>query len=294
MRCQFPLFTTIVAMIQSKENWKPRAIAVDLDGTLLNHEGKITPKTAEALAVAYQSGVMIILASGRMSARVKPFADQLKIPTSIVAYNGAQILEKDGELWKNSYTREISEAAREKIWEMARERSLFLNVYADQKLYGYQKNGEYAWSDFYAKQTKSVYEIKTDDLSKLPKESIEKMLTIQTPEARDQLYTEMKPEFEPYCDVIKSNPEYLEFLESGTSKIEALKHLLQSKGLTSDDLLAFGDAENDLPMLQEAKLGIAMSNATPGVKKVFSNISKWSCDEDGIAEELKTWFKNIP
>jgi hydroxymethylpyrimidine pyrophosphatase-like HAD family hydrolase len=94
--------------------------------------------------------------------------------------------------------------------------------------------------------------------------------------------------------VLKSNPEYLEFVELGTSKGAALAFRLRRNGLSPMDLLAFGDAENDLEMLRMAGLGIAMANATPGLKAEFGRLSRWTHAEDGVAREPSALYSLFP
>jgi hydroxymethylpyrimidine pyrophosphatase-like HAD family hydrolase len=103
---------------------------------------------------------------------------------------------------------------------------------------------------------------------------------------RERLFTSWAPVLSVHCDLTKSNPEYLEFVAKGVSKGTALTLWLDRHGIKATELIAFGDAENDLEMLDLAGLGFAMSNATPGLRSAHGRFTRWSHAEDGVAREL--------
>lgn len=261
-----------------------------MDGTLLDPSGRITPASASALRALAARGLKIILASGRMTARVIPFIRELGLPLDLVSFNGAEVREyRDGE-WHPVLSRQISARTRDEVFALCRDRGHFLNVYSEGRLHGYHRSGDYRHGDFYASQTLAVYASRVSDLSRLPASSIQKLLVIESPENRDRLFREWLPLLSGHCQVLKSNPEYLEFVAQGTSKGSALGFWLERNGISPAELVAFGDAENDLEMLQLAGFGIAMANATPGLRSEFTRVSPWSHAEDGVARELTRLF----
>ena len=286
----FNIYSWIVYFSNTMNKIPYDAIALDLDGTLLNSQKIITEPVIAQLQRVSSMGVKIILASGRMAARVQPFAEILGLPASVIAYNGAQIVEKINNQWEQTFLRPLDANTREMVYEIACEQELFLNIYAGFKLYGYHPKENYAFSELYKNQTQSHYEAFFKDLKELPKENLEKLLIIETPLQRDVLYNELRPKLSKHCEVLKSNPEYLEFLSKGTSKRVALEKWLETHSIDKSRLLAFGDAENDLEMLELAGLGIAMANSTPGLLECVSEVSQWGCDQDGIAREIERIF----
>ena len=80
---------------------------------------------------------------------------------------------------------------------------------------------------------------------------------------------------------------YLEFLNPHANKAEGLQALARSYGLSMKDVIAFGDASNDIPMLREAGLGIAVGNAADEVKNAADKVSTWTNDQDAVAMEWK-------
>ncbi len=270
-----------------------KVIAIDLDGTLLSSKGHISSGNRDALRLLAQMGLRIILASGRMSARIRPFGEELGIPFALVSYNGAQVLECDNGIWRTTFSRCISHESFQQVVGLCRDENLFLNIYAGNALYAYQSKGDFTFCDLYHHQTRSDYADRLTDVDRLPAGEVIKLLIIDTPENRDRLYNRLCGLFSSHCRMVKSNPEYLEFLATGVSKSLALQVWLDTHGFTKESLIAFGDAENDLEMLQFARVGIATANATPGLKAHFPNVSRWTNDEDCVRRELELLFPDL-
>lgn len=271
-----------------------RALALDLDGTLLDADGILTDATASFLRNLHARGLRIILASGRMTARVLPIARQLGVPVDLVTYNGTEVLSHGPMGWSTLSSRGISSRTRDAVFDLSSRHSVFLNVYAEDKLYGYHPQGEFSWSKHYEASSGAVYAGKHARLSDLPMEGIRKLLVISTPADRDHLHDTWSPQLSEHCALTKSNPEYLEFLGMGVSKGSGLRIWLDHHGLAASELLAFGDAENDLEMLRLAGLGIAMANATPGLRADYSRssgrFSSWTNAQAGVVRELAGIF----
>jgi Cof subfamily protein (haloacid dehalogenase superfamily) len=271
-----------------------RAVALDMDGTLLDPLSRISPASLRVLRILSGRGIHIILASGRMTDRIAQFGPDLGIPLTIIAYNGAETLEGQGDVWQSRGIRGISARTRDTVFELCRNEGIFLNVYVEGKLHGYHPSGDFSLSLLYGAQNGADYVRMHSELESLPRENIAKLLTIGTPEDREKLFDSWRPLLSSHCSVVKSNPEYLEILGKGVSKGSALEAWLASKGLDGNHLIAFGDAENDLEMLRVAGLGIAMGNATPGLRATHSRVSAWTHAEDGVARELSAIFSLPP
>ncbi|MEO6095458.1 MAG: HAD family hydrolase [Fibrobacteria bacterium] len=268
-----------------------RAIALDLDGTLLGHHGRLGDRSVAVLRSLAERGIRIILASGRMTARVMPYVEQLAIPVDMVCYNGSEILTQGRSGWETLASRGLSPDAREAVYSLSRGNAVFLNVYSQGKLYGYHAGGDFTWSRHYETNSGALYAGKYADIETLPRDRIQKLLVIDTPARRDALHEDWSPLLSHLCVLTKSNPEYLEFLGKDVSKGSSLSIWLERNGIQPAELVAFGDAENDLEMLRLAGLGIAMANATPGVRSAFNRFSRWSNAEEGVARELATLFE---
>ncbi len=266
------------------------AIALDLDGTLLNSSHKLSEENAEALRKAHKLGVHLILASGRMTATIKPFWKQIGVPASIISYNGAKLLEANGNGLKTIFSENVSSHTRVEVIELCQRENHFLNIYANNRLYAFQPQGNWDWGHFYSNQTGANYAAYFTQPEGIPLEGITKMLIITSAEARDPLVEKIEKEFRQHCQIIKSNPEYTEFAKLDVSKGSALKKWSEWIGIPLSRVFAMGDAENDLEMLQEVGLGKAMKNATPGLRQTFPTWSTWSNDEDAVMREVAGIF----
>ncbi len=261
-----------------------------MDGTLLDADGILRVGTVAVLRNLAALGVRIILASGRMTARVIPFAEQLGVPVDLVSYNGSEVLAHGASGWTTLSSRGISSAARDAVYALSRSDSVFLNIYSRGILHGYHPQGDFTWSFHYETNSGATYAGKFSRLPDLPQENIQKLLIIDTPLRRNQLHDDWAPALAGKCALTKSNPEYLEFLATDVSKGSGLGIWLTHNGIKPGELLAFGDAENDLEMLNLAGFGIAMANATPGVRSAYGRFSAWSNAEEGVARELSAIF----
>lgn len=267
---------------------------MDLDGTLLDPDGILTDATAILLRSLHARGLRIILASGRMTARVLPIAEQLGFPVDLVTYNGSEVLSFGPKGWSTLSSRTLSALSRDAVYALSKSQSVFMNVYAQGKLHGYHPQGDFAWSKHYESSSGATYAGKHASLSDLPREGIYKLLIIGTQDERDRYHDNWTPLLEDHCGLTKSNPEYLEFLAKGVSKGTGLRIWLDHFGLAASDLLAFGDAENDLEMLRLAGMGIAMANSTPGLRVDFGTssgrYSAWTNAQAGVDRELAEIF----
>ena len=120
-----------------------------------------------------------------------------------------------------------------------------------------------------------------DEMITEPVEMI-KMMMIDEPAILDAAIAQIPADFKERYTVVKSAPFYLEVLHPGASKGVGLAQLASHLELTSDEVMAIGDNENDLTMLEYAGIGVAMKNAIPIVKEV-ADVETASNDEDGVA-----------
>ena len=108
------------------------------------------------------------------------------------------------------------------------------------------------------------------------------MMMIDEPEVLDPAIAKLPLHFTEKYTTVKSTPFYYEIMNKNASKGNALAKLADHLGLNKDEVMAIGDNENDLTMLEYAGIGVAMKNAIPIVKEV-ADVETASNDEDGVA-----------
>ena len=269
---------------------KYRAVALDLDGTLLNASHEISHKNLQFLKKLHAMGVKIIIASGRMTQTIYQVCAPLTVPHCIISYNGGRLIENNREPGGVAASYSMDGALVERLYGLLHKARVFFNIYRDDVLLGFHPQGNWEGAAFYRQHTGAKYEACYSGLEALPRSQVVKILTVVRPEEREELFLQLKSQLNGTCQLIKSEPEYLEFTSKGVTKGATLKEWSARSGILLQNIAAMGDAENDLEMLQAVGWGKAVANARPGLKTAFPNVSPWSNDEDAVMRELAPLF----
>lgn len=261
-----------------------KLIAIDIDGTLFNDKKEITPKTLDALLQIQKLGSIIILASGRPTSGLIPLAKELdmeKYYGIICAYNGGLAMDCS--------TKEILYSSTIPL-EKAKEFLKYLEQYSVNPIVD---DGYFIYTDD-ANGFQIPYESQSNNLKiKIVKNISDSInfspakVLIAAPEK--YLNENMNNIIEPFKSTFSftlSAPFYLETTPIGVNKAKTLKVLSQKLEVAQNDVIAFGDAENDKEMLEFAGTAVAMGNAVDSLKTIANMITK-SNNEDGIEFALK-------
>ena len=249
--------------------------AIDLDDTLLGPDHLISARNAAAVRALANRGVACVIASGRMHEATTRFGEQLGIDAPIISYNGAMVKRpKTGEVWQ--HLRAPAGPAAE-IVRYCSEHRHHLNYYLNDHLYVAER-GE--WAEFYVRQTGSPMEV-VGELRQFAGTEPTKMILINTPETTERLLAHFRRRFGEALYITKTNPQYLEFMNPAASKGTALQLVANRLRIPREQVIAFGDGDNDLPMIEWAGLGVAMGTAKPHVRSAADRIAP-PYDEDGL------------
>ena len=260
-----------------------RAIALDLDGTLTNHDKVVTPRTRQALLKAQELGTVIILASGRPTYGIVPVAECLELEKRggyILSYNGGNIVNaKTGE---KLFSQFLPDAVIPILYKYAKEKNHALLGYAGNEIITEMPD------DQYVKEESRINKMnirKVDNLLDALEPHPTKLL--MTGDPTDMLKAEEKlvEILGEKMDIFRSAPFFLELVPKGIDKAQSLLRLLSKINLTPADLIAFGDGYNDLSVLKLAGVGVAMANAAPEVRADADYVTL-SNEEDGVAAAL--------
>lgn len=276
-----------------------KLIALDIDDTLLNSEKKITAKTYEALIAAQKQGVKIALVSGRPHQGLKALAEKLQLKTYggyLVSYNGSLVydLAQDKRLFNQALDPELAQAIFNHLEKF--DVYPFLDVGSYSYVYdAYADIGvEFppGFPNVVAYETRNCnFKIcEVDHLAdKVQPEGVNKVLVAGNPDYMQENVEAMVAPFKDQVTTAFSAPFYLEYTDQGIDKGHALKEAFEPLGITSENIIAFGDNENDLAMIKYAGVGVAMGNAVAAVKDVADFITD-DCDHDGIAKALEKYL----
>ena len=265
----------------------PSAIAIDLDGTLLNSQKQLSERNRTAIEKCIERGIPIILNTGRSErATRRPIGDDLANACSLVMANGANAR---GSPPLSGFIREaISSEVAKNIVELALSIGSTFRVTVEIDGFDFgtniQLSPEKLWELNYA----------TPDMVMSLDEAIARIPTKITVNGFGQdlsaVGQEIFRQFGKFISVIPSdNRTFLSIVSNRTSKHEALQKLLSSRKIQLDSVLAFGDDLPDLDMLQTCGIPVAMANAYPEIKAVCLYHTA-SNDEDGVAIVLEQMF----
>lgn len=277
-----------------------RAILLDIDGTLTNDRKEITPKTREALLKAQENGIRLALASGRPDQGLVKYAKILEMEKHhgiFVCYNGAKVMDcESGEVYFNqAMSIEEAKAVLEHMKKfkvspiVAKGEYMYTNdVYS-----GFLKrNGDPINIIEYESRSNGYLLAEKRDLAAFVDFPVEKILNAGEPDYMKDHYEEMMEPFRDTLSCMFTSPVYFEFTARGVDKAKAIDTAFRKMGYEPSELMAFGDAQNDLSMLKYAGIGVAMGNAVEEVREAADYITL-SNNDDGIAAALTDyhgWF----
>ena len=262
-----------------------RCIAIDLDDTLLRSDLTISPEDKSAIRRAIKEGIKVLLASGRMVQSMRPYVRELGLDVPVIAYNGAIIQEAISG--KILYHRPVPPEEARRLVPIFREAGIHLNAYINDELYMDELT---EWGQKYAANA-GVTPHPVGDLCRYLEEPSHKLLAVGEAERINWIQDRLRNEFGDRLQFVKSKPTYLEILAPGVSKGAALRELATGWGLSRNEVMAIGDAPNDLSMVAWAGAGVAIGNGVPEVKEKAVLVVA-DHDHNGVAEALdKLVFK---
>lgn len=269
-----------------------KMIAIDLDGTLLNSEKKISDHNKKALKWAMKKGVKIVICSGRIYAFASMYSREIGSKEPVIACNGAVIKSIDtGEVL---FAEPLSTTDCLKVMELCHEEDIYFHFYIDDVMYAekLERSALSIWKRNMELPEESRIGLQiVDDAGKILKSAKKppiKLVAISD-DARKLSRVRAKVEEIHSVDVTSSGSNNFEVVAKGISKGKALEFLSGKLGINKDEIIAIGDNENDSSMLQYAGLAVAMGNAERTIKDMADFITLTN-EEDGVAEAIKKFI----
>ena len=250
----------------------------DIDGTLLDSNQQVRPKTKETLLQLCAAGIPFILVSGRMPPSVVDIQMKINLSAPFISYSGALVRDENGTtLWDKPMPLITAVRLKERI------ASFSANVVS----YAFSAD---SWITEKDDGTAALYlEKETTEMRPLvgrlqdvlqENSPVHKVLCFGDEKTTDALQTCLRREF-PHCTILKSMPRYLEIMSAEASKAAAADFLCRYLKIDTKDTVAFGDNFNDIDLLEYAGLGVAMGNAPAPVKQAADLVAPTN-DEEGL------------
>lgn len=264
---------------------KYKLIVLDVDGTMLNSNREVTKRTVQTLRRVQQMGIKVALASGRPTYGILPLARRIDLDVYegyIISYNGAQVMEaKDGQI---IFERRIDPQMVPYIEKKARKMGLTMAYYDGNEVVSDDISNPHVADE----AQMNGMSLRQDEMISVGMDDwpSEIMLVSDDEQALNSLEQYMQRHLAGVMDTIHSNPYYLEIVGYQVGKSYAMSALVQKMGIQMSEVLAIGDGAADINMIQMAGTGVAMGNATEGVRRC-ADFTTLSNDEDGAAVAIE-------
>ncbi|MFJ7638045.1 Cof-type HAD-IIB family hydrolase [Peribacillus sp. NPDC097264] len=242
------------------DNIDIRLVALDMDGTLLNEKGEISEENRRTIKEAEQRGVHVILSTGRSFATCNDFAKSMELQSYLITVNGSEIYNNDGELVERHI---VDSEYVQWMWELS------------------QKHGTHFWATscdrvYRAEMPEKINESQWLKFGFDTKDDAIRQLIMEELRTKENL------------EISNSSPTNIEVNAHGVNKAKAIERVCSMLDLTMDQVMAVGDSLNDLAMIREAKIGVAMGNAQQIVKEESDWVTSTN-QEDGVAKAIRKW-----
>ncbi|MCV7283600.1 Cof-type HAD-IIB family hydrolase [Mycolicibacterium flavescens] len=267
----------------------PRLIASDVDGTLLDDDEKVTPRTRAVLTAAVQAGTEFVIATGRPPRWVQPVVDALGFAPMAVCANGAVVYDPATDRVLAAHTLgtdvlgELAEIATRLIpgAGLAVERVGASAHDAATPQFVSSPGYEHAWLN------PDNTEVSLADLLSEP---AIKLLIRKAGARSDDMAAVLADQIGEHGDItFSTNNGLIEVMPVGISKASGVEDLARPLGIAAEDVVTFGDMPNDVPMLRWAGLGVAMGHGHPDALAAADEVTATN-NEDGVARVLERWW----
>lgn len=268
----------------------PALIATDVDGTLLNADEEVTPRTRAAVRAAIDAGIQFVLATGRPPRWIAPVVDALGFAPMAVCANGTVVYDSatDRIVSARTLSVEMLAAIAEVATRIIPGAGLAVERVGrsahDAATPGFLSSPgyEHAWLN------PDNTEVSLEDVLSAP--AVKMLIRKAGAQSAD-----MEAALAPHVDTIgdltfSTNNGLIEVVPLGISKATGVDEVAAPLGITAQDVVTFGDMPNDISMLLWAGLGVAMGNAHPAVKEAADEVTTPNTD-DGLARVLERWWR---
>lgn len=267
-----------------------KLIALDIDGTLLKEDRTISNGVKEAISKANAKGVKVVITTGRPIKGISKFLNELDLVSEgnyAIGYNGGVI--------QKTHNSEVTSQILmpEDSFDLLYRLSLDLNVHihlltAKEVITPNKDVSHYTVVEAYINTIPLLY-MTPEEISDV--KAINKIMFIDEPDVLETAIGQLPDWIYEKFNVVRSAPFFLEILPKEVSKGIGIKMLADSLGIKQEEIIAVGDADNDIDMIKYAGLGVAMGNAFENVKEIANYISKTN-EEDGVAHVINKFILN--
>ena len=268
---------------------KIKLIASDLDGTLLTSKKEITPRLYQALKKINDMGICFVPSTGRPFSSLPKDVKALPFLQYVITSNGATVYDAKNN--RNIVQNFLTPEAVDITLEIAKQLPVIIEFFKDGKAYipkeVFDDLSPYCLTESHMQYIKTTRRPIQDFFGEIEKDksALENInLVFSDMELRKEIWNLLKSK--NHASVTASSPKNIEITSKDATKARALEMLCNLLGLKRENILAMGDGDNDLPMLQFAGVGVAMANGEAHVKEAADIIAE-DCNDFGAAKILE-------
>ncbi len=260
-------------------------LVLDMDDTLLNDDHTISNENKVMLAKARELGVHIVLASGRPTPAMIAYAKELQLDNSyMISYNGAVItdLKEDKVIFEQTLTQgQIHE-----LYDYSLKSKTHIITYVNGKIVS-ETDSEYIEIE---KNITGLAHNKVVSFKEEVQSSAVKCILLEEPSYLKEVEKDLKAAM-PHLSVSMSKPFFLEVAQNGIDKAASIKFLAEKLDIHQSEIIAVGNAGNDLTMIEYAGLGVWVDNVDPELRDKGDFIVA-SNNNHGVAEVVRRFILN--
>jgi len=262
-------------------------LALDLDDTLLDPNLNISPRNKAALRAVEQAGIKVVLASGRSVAAMERFAEELghfEKPGYMISDNGSTVTSTLPRALLVQHTLDRRLVTR--LFDAFEVLDLPVQVYRDRTIL-VTRDSVHTGRDV---KLSGFERVVIPDLALRLDFEPTKLVIPGDPEVLRTALQLIRTTFGDRVNAFISKPYFLEVLPLQADKATALGYVASSLGIRAADVMAIGDAANDLGMIRYAGWGVAMANGIEEVRLAARIVSAFPHDRDGVADVIETYM----
>lgn len=267
-----------------------KLIAIDMDGTLLLPDHTISSTVKEAIAAALKRGTNVVLTTGRPYAGVHAYLKALHMEQPgdyCITYNGA-LVQKAGD---GSTVAQTTLSYDDYRYLESVSRQIGSHFHALDRHTLYTANRDISYYTVHESYVTTIPLVFCEAEKMDPNTPFLKVTMVDKPEILDNAISRLPDDVREKYTVLKSAPYFLEILNNRVNKGTGVKSLVDMLNILPEEVMAIGDHENDIAMLEYAGIGVAMGNAIPAAKAAADFITKSNL-EDGVAWAINKFVLN--
>ncbi|MBQ4645868.1 MAG: HAD family hydrolase [Candidatus Gastranaerophilales bacterium] len=234
----------------------------DIDGTLMNYDSSYTPRMANLIEKINKSDCKLVLATGRMFMGADFVAQKFNLNNPVICYQGAVVRTKEKILWQKPIKNELAY----EIINYLKEKNIHTHVYNNDILYIEDDNKRIMSA--YCDNRGTTYEV-IEDFNQLKLNNVPKILgVIEDKNLMQEIKNELSKKYKNILTIVQSSPIYLEINDIEASKGHALDFLKEYWNLKDNQVIASGDQDNDIELLEHAGNKVCVGSNSQKLKEI--------------------------